>query len=335
MELLKESLLSIQSRLVNEGKVNYIVARPTLQELKQQRLPSHLKISLKKRIGGRALKRASHHANIPRVIYAGWPEDHLIENTVAGMAFILRGSADMRIADYVISCEPGDCILYPPYVPAADGSQPHFEGDTTGRRCDILMVFPGSLLGQGIECAMCHSIGDEHKNGTHVWIKNLLLAQLFQSLYEESFKPDNAESIFHIIRTLVFFTHREIEEKRSVPPPFKPFYEQPLELGSDAIKQACNYIKTHLASNLTIKEVARLVCISPSTFSQRFRQETGQTFHQYLTALRLKQAAVLLEETDYQINDISTSVGLTDAQLRILTRQHWGCTPKEYRNREK
>jgi AraC-like DNA-binding protein len=335
IELLKEALLSMQARLARDGKVRFVVAKPTLVEFKRQKLPEHIEIGLTEFVGTRLLKRSSHHANVQRVVHAQWPDDHLVENTVPALSCIVRGAAEMRIADYILYCKPGDYLLHPPFVPSADGSLPHFEGDTTNRECDILIFGPGSLLGQGIECSMCHSIGDQHVGGTYIWIKNLLIAQLFQSIYEESSRQDNTQSLYLLVNTLLFFVQREIEEKRVTPSPFKSLHEYHVDAGSDPIKQARNYMETHLSNNLTTREIARLVCMSPSVFSQRFRGETGQTFHQYLTTLRLKQTAILLEETEYKINEISKLVGLTDSQLRSLTKQHWGCTPKEYRNQHK
>ena len=62
-------------------------------------------------------------------------------------------------------------------------------------------------------------------------------------------------------------------------------------LSNSAVAQARYYLSQHFSDpNLMLKDVAAQVCMSQSRFSTVFAQETGVTFTEYLTALRLGKA---------------------------------------------
>jgi len=332
-ESLLEALRSVRFLLRRENEARFIAAKSTLSELKRQPLPDHLRMSVKKRTGPRVQVRSSRSSRIPQMVRARWPVDHLIENTLPSIACVVRGAADLRIGDYVIHCQTGDIVFYSAGIPTADGSQSHFEGDPAGRRCSLLWIFPGRINGEGLECYICHSSENFHSAEAHFWCRNRLLAELFQGIDEEEQKPNHQESIFHLFSVILFLLQREITTGNAVFAPYNIHLADSPQSAHDPIQQACGYVDAHLDANLTIDIVARHVCISPSVFTKRFKQQTGQTFNQYCTASRMKRAAILLAETELRIIEISRSVGFTDCQFRLLARQHWGCTPGEFRSK--
>ena len=63
-----------------------------------------------------------------------------------------------------------------------------------------------------------------------------------------------------------------------------------------------------------------------------FAQETGLTFTQYLTALRIGKAKELLETTEKRSSQIALEVGYNDAHyFSYLFKKNTGLTPSEYR----
>ena len=89
--------------------------------------------------------------------------------------------------------------------------------------------------------------------------------------------------------------------------------------------------------NLMLQDVAGEVGMSQSHFSTVFSQETGITFTQYLTALRIGKAKELLSATAMRSSEIAFAVGYNDAHyFSYLFKKHTGVTPSEYRkdNRE-
>ena len=93
------------------------------------------------------------------------------------------------------------------------------------------------------------------------------------------------------------------------------------------------YIAEHFAdSNLMLKDAAGAVNMSESRFSTVFAQESGKTFTEYLTWLRLNRAKELLTATDRKSSQIALDVGYNDAHyFSYLFKKNIGMTPGEYR----
>ena len=99
------------------------------------------------------------------------------------------------------------------------------------------------------------------------------------------------------------------------------------------IEKAKLYIQQCLHDpNFSIEAVARYVNISNSYFSILFKQETGQTFVDYLTSLRMEKAKYLLTKSGYRTYEISDMVGFNNSTyFSTLFKKQTGCTPSEYR----
>ncbi len=88
--------------------------------------------------------------------------------------------------------------------------------------------------------------------------------------------------------------------------------------------------------NLMLQDVASEVGISQSHFSTVFAQETGITFTQYLTGLRIAKAKELLEATQMRSSEIAFQVGYNDAHyFSYLFKKHTGMTPSDWRKSKK
>lgn len=85
--------------------------------------------------------------------------------------------------------------------------------------------------------------------------------------------------------------------------------------------------------NLMLQDAANAVGMSNSRFSTVFAQETGSTFTEYLTMLRLNRAKELLRETDHKSGQIALEVGYNDSHyFSYLFKKNTGLTPGEYRS---
>jgi two-component system, response regulator YesN len=99
------------------------------------------------------------------------------------------------------------------------------------------------------------------------------------------------------------------------------------------IQQAKEYIEKHSADpDLLLNEVAAQVNLSPSHFSMVFSHETGQTFKDYLTAVRMQKAKELLRMTSLKSAEIAYQVGYSDPHyFSYVFRKNTGLSPSEYR----
>ncbi|MBD0378874.1 response regulator transcription factor [Paenibacillus sedimenti] len=84
--------------------------------------------------------------------------------------------------------------------------------------------------------------------------------------------------------------------------------------------------------DLNLKEVADMIKISPSYLSRLLRQETGSSFIDYLTQVRIKQAIILLQDPMIKILEISKRVGYNGQHyFSMAFKKVLGVSPAEYR----
>ncbi len=104
-------------------------------------------------------------------------------------------------------------------------------------------------------------------------------------------------------------------------------------LGQTPVDRARVFLSQHYSDpNLMLQDVAREVGMSQSHFSTVFAQETGITFTQFLTALRIGKAKELLSATRMRSSEIAFAVGYNDAHyFSYMFKKQTGLTPSEYR----
>lgn len=95
------------------------------------------------------------------------------------------------------------------------------------------------------------------------------------------------------------------------------------------------YLQEHFASqSLSLEQTAADLGLSPAYISRFLREETGYSFIQYVTLLRINQIKAQLATTDRKIKDIILDAGYLDpASFVRKFRSIEGMTPTEYRQK--
>ncbi|MCM3746907.1 response regulator [Paenibacillus pasadenensis] len=104
-------------------------------------------------------------------------------------------------------------------------------------------------------------------------------------------------------------------------------------LNRSQIGRALLYIEENYAEErISLQDICRYVMMSTSYFSQMFKQETGETFVEYLTRYRMTKAKELLEDTSLKFYEIAARVGYSDPNyFSLCFKKHVGQTMREYR----
>lgn len=98
------------------------------------------------------------------------------------------------------------------------------------------------------------------------------------------------------------------------------------------IKTLLIYIKDNFATPLTLENAADFCGYSTSYFMKFFKSFTGVTFVSYLNSFRMKEAAKLLRDSDYNILEIAERCGIENYSYFIrLFKKQYHITPHQYR----
>jgi AraC-like DNA-binding protein len=96
------------------------------------------------------------------------------------------------------------------------------------------------------------------------------------------------------------------------------------------------WLETRYHEPFKLEELAGGLHLSKFYVSKVFREETGSSITQYITARRMKEACILLAGTGLGMEDIGLKVGLTNPSYFCqLFKKTFGITPNRYRELQK
>lgn len=97
-------------------------------------------------------------------------------------------------------------------------------------------------------------------------------------------------------------------------------------------EQAMTWLESHFQEEFHLPELASRLHVSPFYLSRIFKQDTGNTIQEYVMAKRLREACMLLQNTEYSMTYTAERVGFTSSSHFIHAfKKHIGITPLQYR----
>ena len=97
------------------------------------------------------------------------------------------------------------------------------------------------------------------------------------------------------------------------------------------LRQVIDYVDAHLERNLKLSELSAIAQLSPNYFTQRFKQSTGLTPHQYVIQQRVEKAKRLLLSGKLSIAEVAVAVGFShQSHLNRHFKRQVGTTPKAF-----
>ncbi len=102
---------------------------------------------------------------------------------------------------------------------------------------------------------------------------------------------------------------------------------------NEIILKAMTYIRRHY-SDISLSNVARHVSLNPSYFSNLFKKETGQSYMEYLSGVRIEASKQLLWE-DISLTEIAYNVGFTDQSHFInVFKRYENISPSKWKQQQ-
>lgn len=138
-------------------------------------------------------------------------------------------------------------------------------------------------------------------------------------MYQEMLSLDTITEIGEWLKKTVAYI-MEIEE------PKKEFKNEEL------FQKIFVYLDEHFAEDLHLSTLAEQVYLSPTYLSRLFKQQTGRSFVEYLTDIRIREAKKRLSDPTLKIAEIAeeTKFGTANNFIRIF-KKYEGLTPGQYR----
>lgn len=98
------------------------------------------------------------------------------------------------------------------------------------------------------------------------------------------------------------------------------------------LDRAITYMKGKYHEELSLEDVADHVHLNPYYFSKIFKKQTGETFIDYLTKLRIEKAKEFMQDSQLSMKEVCYLVGYNDPNyFSRVFKKVTGLTPSEYR----
>jgi len=104
------------------------------------------------------------------------------------------------------------------------------------------------------------------------------------------------------------------------------------EESKNDVQRAKEYILANISNNISVKDVADYVHLSPEYFSKLFKKETGENVKNYILRIKVDAAKDLLENPNIPVSIVASEVGYSNfSHFTQMFKKHENITPSEYR----
>jgi two-component system response regulator YesN len=100
------------------------------------------------------------------------------------------------------------------------------------------------------------------------------------------------------------------------------------------VKVAIEYVNHYYHQNIGVADIAKKIYITPNYFSRVFKEETGETFTEWLNKFRVNKAKKYLKDVGAKTYEVAEKVGYNDYKyFTYVFKKYTGLTPREYRDK--
>lgn len=157
------------------------------------------------------------------------------------------------------------------------------------------------------------------------------LAAVLHSLDENipELSKDQYFEEFSLFLISFFRTFKRIWESNAL-----GLFDQEEKRKPHQVERIMEWLDINFKEPLRLESMSRDLHLSAHHLSHLFKDCTGSSITDYLTAKRMQQALLLLMSSDYTIARIAEDVGITNCSHFIKQfKIHFGSTPHQYRKR--
>ncbi|MGL5433903.1 MAG: response regulator transcription factor [Lachnospiraceae bacterium] len=206
---------------------------------------------------------------------------------------------------------------------------------------DIVVTDVGMPLKNGIEmlqetmaeyqyAAIIISVYDEFhyaKAAMHMGVSEYLLKPLVHTQLEHALRKAQKEcEIKTYYQNSVTHTEKVMNQTM-----FEKQVIIPQTTKSRRVKRMIAYIEDTYKKKASLEQIAEELMTSSTYLSQKFKEETGYTFKDFLIRYRIQKAIELLKEGNHKIYNIATETGFSEYKYFIhVFRKYTGVSPGKF-----
>lgn len=155
---------------------------------------------------------------------------------------------------------------------------------------------------------------------------NAQIAHLFSELFEI---PDAVRADYRKIKVLELLLFLSV-----VDPAAERRIEKMTAGQIEVVRAVQERLCADLRENLTIAQLAKEFCISPTALKTHFRMVYHDSIKEFLRKARMERAAVLLRQADARVAEIAAEVGyVSQSKFAAAFKAQFGLTPLAYRRK--
>ncbi len=235
---------------------------------------------------------------------------------------VLSGSICGRISGQATKANPGEIFF------VNSGDLHETDGGQEGPLRSITVLLSDELLRE--YCPQFSELYFEIEKGSSQEKRLAELIRNCATVYEEK-QPYYELELSVLLRQICLLLLKECGRKKSVHDPAALTYKS-----TKRVKKAITYMEENFENRISVEDMGRVMGMTPSYFSRFFRNSTGQTFHAYLTHIRLIYARRILLEQEETITDIAMNCGFPNVKAFIdAFHREYGTTPAKYKKDKK
>ena len=245
---------------------------------------------------------------------------------------VLQGVIQTRIYEEEIEVHAGDCLFINRMVPHKTIEKEDCRYHSFIIPEQMLGFFPGSIMEKrDVKSFLCHP------GFTHFLIKKsepahepvLKALKALDDLYFSPLEKTKPHYEYRLSTALVSLWLSFI----SILPPLPAAAPSREHL---RIRELLTYLHSNYQEELSVESIAAAAHISKTECLRCFRRYVGESPYQYLIKYRLHMSEAFLKDTELSVTKIASETGFASASSYIRYFRKWyGCTPKEYRSKQK
>jgi LacI family transcriptional regulator len=102
------------------------------------------------------------------------------------------------------------------------------------------------------------------------------------------------------------------------------------------VQEAIHFIRKNKGTALSVQDVVEHCRINRRTLEINFRKAFGQSIYEEIQQQKIQRACLLLQRSDFNINEIAFDCGFNSYQRFYLSfKSHMGMSPKDYRKKNR